>query len=53
MKSSLSPIGVAVDSVALFVGMVAWTFIVWAPLFLAFVLFCMVKVAVPISLVIL
>jgi hypothetical protein len=43
MKASLSPINIAVDAVALFVGMIAWVYIVWAPLFCAVVLLCLVK----------
>ena len=53
MKSSLTPINLAVDSVALFLAMLAWAFLVWAPLLLAFALFFMTKTSPLISLLIL
>src|ERR1022692_4710639 len=43
MKESLSPVRVAVDSGALFLGMLAWAFKVWVPVLLAVIFVCKVK----------
>jgi hypothetical protein len=43
MKYSANLVGLAVDSVGIFVGMLGWMFMVWLPFFLAFVLFFMTK----------
>jgi hypothetical protein len=53
MKDSTDIVSLAVDSVGIFVGMLGWGFAVWAPLILAFVLFCMVKVPAMTSVVLL
>jgi hypothetical protein len=52
MKDSLAPINVAVDSVAFFVGMVAWGYGVWLPLLLVLAI-CMVNVPVGASVLLL
>jgi hypothetical protein len=43
MKNSTNLVSLAVDSVGVFVGMLGWVFMVWGPLLLALVLFCLVK----------
>jgi hypothetical protein len=43
MKSSLSAIYVAVNSAGIFVSVCAWVFIVWVPILVAFVAFCVEK----------
>lgn len=43
MKNSITPINIAVDSAAIFVSFLSWTFGFWTPIFLAYVLFCIVR----------
>jgi hypothetical protein len=39
MKSSLTPLNLAVDSVALFVANLGWVFVVWLPILLVVIFF--------------
>jgi hypothetical protein len=46
MSDRLTPINVALDSVSFFVASVAWVFLVWCPILVAFLLFYLRKTLV-------
>jgi hypothetical protein len=52
MKKTLNPIGIGVDAVGFFVAILGWTFIVWSPFILLYVLFYITTTERPVAVLI-